>query len=236
MHKKSIVLVEDSREIAMIIKRTVSSYGYHVRTVPDGVKALNEIKELPPHLVLLDIMLPDIDGLDILSEIKKTNYLKHIPVVMVTSVNAKEKIVQAMNLGASDYIVKPINTEIIISKLWKLFNKVSEKEHILSVDNIVDELTKTKISVDARIGALGEMNVSIKSNFIFRRDSQFNLKSRLLSEIGMDSLNVKVLHGSVIHGGQYKCQNQCLPVGTSENDLEKLRKWVKRRIGKGSEE
>ena len=219
----------------MIIKRTVSSYGYHVRSVSDGVKALNEIKELPPHLVLLDIMLPGMDGLEILSEIKKINYLKHIPVVMVTSVNAREKIVQAMQLGASDYIVKPINTEIIISKLWKLFNKISEKEQILKVDNLVDELTKTKISVDARISALGEMKVVIKSNFIFRRDSRFNLKSKLLSEIGLDSLNVKILRGSVVHGGQYKCQNHCLPVGTDENDLEKLRKWVKKRTGERTE-
>ncbi|MDQ5985720.1 MAG: Transcriptional regulatory protein WalR [Syntrophus sp. SKADARSKE-3] len=117
---KRILCVDDEPINLMIIEVNLMAEGYEVYKAEDGSKALQLVKEVKPQLVLLDIMMPGISGIDTLKEIKKID--PHIPVIMVTGVTDETIAKSAIEYGAYDYVTKPIdfsylNTTILVKLL-----------------------------------------------------------------------------------------------------------------------
>lgn len=102
-----ILVVDDEIHIVRLLKKFLVSKTYDVYTATSGWEAIQKIKEVNPHLVLLDIIMPGMGGLDALREIKKIN--PKIAVIMVTAVVDEELAKRALQLGADDYIYKPLN-------------------------------------------------------------------------------------------------------------------------------
>jgi DNA-binding response OmpR family regulator len=102
-----ILIVDDEIEICNALKEYLSIKGYTVETAQDGTRALEKIKDFNPHIVLLDIIMPKIGGIDLLLKIKKIN--PKTGVVMITAVTDESIGRKAMALGAYDYITKPLD-------------------------------------------------------------------------------------------------------------------------------
>ncbi|MDI6736282.1 MAG: sigma-54 dependent transcriptional regulator [bacterium] len=112
-----ILIVDDDKDILRLLSDIIKSEEYGVITASDGRKALKEIMSHSPALVLLDIKLPEMDGLKVLEEIKKID--KNLPVIMLTAYGHIKDAVQAMKLGAFDYITKPFDNEEIMLNIKK---------------------------------------------------------------------------------------------------------------------
>ena len=122
--KHKIALVEDDANIRKMYRMKLELSGYDVLVAEDGAKALDLIKKANPDLVLLDILLPQKDGFEVLKELKdsKDEKVKSIPVIMLSNLSSKEDISEAKKLGASDYFVKAkINPREIIEKVGGFF-------------------------------------------------------------------------------------------------------------------
>jgi len=106
--KKKIALIEDDANIREMYKMKLEMDGYNVVCADDGKKALEVIKKENPSLVLLDILLPEKDGFDVLGEIKNSqdDSVKSIPVIILSNLSNNEDILEAKKLGAIDYLVK----------------------------------------------------------------------------------------------------------------------------------
>ncbi len=104
---KKIVLAEDEAHIARLVIFKLEREGYEVLWAPDGEKALEYVRNSLPDLVILDIMMPVMDGYEVLKNIKEDESLKSIPVIMLTAKGQEPDIVKGFNLGTDDYIVKP---------------------------------------------------------------------------------------------------------------------------------
>ncbi|MGV8057719.1 MAG: response regulator [Smithellaceae bacterium] len=113
-----ILVVDDEIHIVRLLKKFLIAKAYDVYTAINGLEAIQKIKEVNPHLVLLDIIMPGMGGLDTLKEIKKTN--PKIAVIMVTAVVDEELAKRALQLGADDYIYKPLD-------LYDIENRVLAK-------------------------------------------------------------------------------------------------------------
>jgi len=111
MNNKDItILVVDDNELNVdLLSRRLDRDGFSVQTAIDGREALKKMADNPPDLVLLDIMMPIMDGLDVLGEMQEHEGMEQIPVVMVTAKNDPESVNRCLEWGAVDYIVKPIN-------------------------------------------------------------------------------------------------------------------------------
>ncbi|MFA5806655.1 MAG: response regulator, partial [Melioribacteraceae bacterium] len=107
-----ILIVDDDKDMRQLLSDILKSEGYEVRTAESGKKALKEIKVIRPEIVLLDIRLPEMNGIEILKEIKKLN--KSIIVIIITAYGEIQNAVDAMKLGAFDYFTKPFHNEEII--------------------------------------------------------------------------------------------------------------------------
>ena len=102
-----ILVVDDEVEVCNVLKEFLASKDYEVHTALDGSTAISKVKEVRPHIVLLDIIMPGMDGIDVLKEIKAVDHT--IGVIMVTAVADHEVARRAIELGAYDYITKPMD-------------------------------------------------------------------------------------------------------------------------------
>ncbi len=104
---KNILLVEDDRFLSrMYVEKLSEEGGFNVQAVEFGRQALEKIKTIKPDLILLDLLLPDMNGVQILKTIKEDNNLKSIRVLLLTNLNEKDYINEALSLGAEGYLIK----------------------------------------------------------------------------------------------------------------------------------
>lgn len=116
--KMPLVLVVDDQNVMLkIITTILKPKGFDVEVATNGAEALNKLKNCQPELVLLDIDMPVMDGIQTLKAIKEINELSQVPIIMLTSNTDKESFIECRELGAIDYIVKPTNAETLLKKI-----------------------------------------------------------------------------------------------------------------------
>ena len=120
---KRIVAVDDSNVILKTIKSVLSTEEYDLHPFSTGRRALDYLvqKDNKPDLIILDIEMPEMNGYDVLERIKKMDHLKDVPVIFLTANNEKKQVIKAATGGVSDYVIKPIDKEILLKKLHTLF-------------------------------------------------------------------------------------------------------------------
>lgn len=115
--KISILAVDDVALNLLLVKKILQRYNFRIRTADSGVKALEEVAAEKPDLILLDILMPGIDGFEVLSRLKADWNTKDIPVIILSALNSNKDIVRAYEMGAKDYITKPIIIEKLINSV-----------------------------------------------------------------------------------------------------------------------
>jgi len=115
--KKTVFVVEDEEDILELLRFNLTREGYAVAASTNGDDALKAIFRKPPDLVLLDLMLPGMDGLDVCRALKRDPKTAGIPIVMVTAKGEESDIVAGLELGADDYIVKPFSIKVLIARV-----------------------------------------------------------------------------------------------------------------------
>ena len=119
---KKILVVDDEKPISDIIKFNLKKEGYDVYTAYDGEEALQKVEEVNPDLILLDLMLPKIDGLEVAREVRKTH---NMPIIMVTAKDAEIDKVLGLEMGADDYVVKPFSPITLIARIKALHRRAT---------------------------------------------------------------------------------------------------------------
>lgn len=115
MTNHRILLVDDENEFVDTLAERLYLRGYHAETANDGEAALRSIEETPPDLLVLDLKMPGLGGMEVLKEIKRNNL--PIPVILLTGHGSTKEGIEGMKHGAYDYLIKPINIEELIEKI-----------------------------------------------------------------------------------------------------------------------
>ncbi|MEG0288241.1 MAG: response regulator YycF [Carnobacterium sp.] len=111
---KKVLVVDDEKPISDIVKFNLTKEGYDVYTAYDGEEALEKVEEVEPDLIILDLMLPKIDGLEVCREIRKTH---DMPIIMVTAKDSEIDKVLGLELGADDYVTKPFSNRELVARV-----------------------------------------------------------------------------------------------------------------------
>lgn len=129
MPKVKILLVEDDAFLAELYTTKFSEVDYDITVAEDGEQGLEAIKRLKPDLVLLDIVLPRLDGLTVLKTLKETEGLKAIPVILLTNLGQKEDVERGLALGADAYIIKAHFTPTeVVAKIGEILQRRQRDE------------------------------------------------------------------------------------------------------------
>lgn len=144
-----ILLVDDEPDILEIVSYNLSAEGYEVFTAKNGIEGVAKAKKKVPHLIIMDVMMPDMDGIEAVEQIRNTPGLEHIIIAFLTARGEDYSQVAGFDAGADDYITKPIKPKVLVSKVKALLRRVKEEkqvvEDIVKVGHIVINREEYKI-------------------------------------------------------------------------------------------
>ena len=152
MSKSTIVVVEDEEDIYEVVRYNLEKEGFHVHGAISGEIAQQKIKVHQPDLVLLDLMLPGISGLDLCRKLKQQDDTRQIPIIMVTAKTEDADIVAGLELGAEDYITKPFSPRVLIARVRSVLRRqkigVIDESNIINFDGILINPGQHKVSIN----------------------------------------------------------------------------------------
>lgn len=141
-----IYSIEDDEDIALVINKTLSKQGFDVKTYYDGKTFFNDFANVKPNIILLDLMLPDMSGLDILNKIRSDKTNEDIRVIIISAKNLTTEKVLALDSGADDYIEKPFDLLELMSRVEAHARRIRKKD-IIEIGNIVIDVNKRECLV-----------------------------------------------------------------------------------------
>ncbi|MCS6771414.1 MAG: response regulator transcription factor [Kiritimatiellae bacterium] len=125
MAKKRILLIEDDEDIQELVSFHLGKEGYTVQVIASGEAALEAARKSTPDLILLDLMLPGIDGLQVCRNLRGEPKTRHIPIVMLTAKGEETDIVTGLEVGADDYITKPFSPRVLVARIRNVLRRKS---------------------------------------------------------------------------------------------------------------
>ena len=148
MAKKTILVVDDEKDLLDLIEYNLKKEGFEVLKAENGEQGIAIAKESKPDLVLLDIMMPKMDGLEAVEIMRKDDDLKRMPIIFLTARSDEKTEVEGLNKGGDDYITKPISTTKLISRIKAVMRRFDENQESLNKLEVHDlEIDKDRYIV-----------------------------------------------------------------------------------------
>jgi two-component system alkaline phosphatase synthesis response regulator PhoP len=153
MKREKIAVVEDERDILEVIGYNLGREGHRVVTATDGLEALRLIRDEAPDLVLLDLMLPGLDGIELCRRLKADPVTKTIPIIMVTAKGEEADVVLGLGVGADDYVTKPFSPKELVARVKAVLRRGPLKEEAglgerIVRDGVVVDAARFEVRVD----------------------------------------------------------------------------------------
>ncbi len=218
--KGTILIVDDTPTNLRVLAQLLTEYGYRARPVPSGLYALSSLQTALPDLILLDIMMPEMDGYEVCRQLKASETSRNIPVIFISALDDAFDKVKAFAAGGVDYISKPFQTEEVLARvevhlaLRRVQLELHQKNEALAEVNLTLE-----DKVTARTRALAETNASLQAE-IEQRKRHLQEKDRLFELVQQQSEQLRLMTHSLLEAQQD--QRQGLSTGLSQHIQQKL--------------
>ncbi|MCH2134560.1 MAG: response regulator transcription factor [Phycisphaerales bacterium] len=200
--KTPILIVEDEHEIGDLVRLHLHKEGYQTALVESGEAALKYIDRHDVALVVLDLMLPGIDGQEVCRQLKWNERTRHIPIVMLTARGEESDIVSGLELGADDYMVKPFSAKVLIARIRKALSRSQEKP-VTEKAKARTRIGGIEIDGDRYEVRVDEIPVSVTS-------SEFQILSFLASRPGFVRTREQIIEAT--HGPRVVMSNRTVDV------------------------
>lgn len=177
---KKILIIDDEKPISDIIKFNLNKEGYETITAFDGREALKKFEEESPDLIILDLMLPELDGLEVAKEVRKTS---HIPIIMLSAKDSEFDKVIGLEIGADDYVTKPFSNRELLARV---------KAHLRRTENIESAVAEENASTTGSEIVIGDLEIFPDAFVAQKRGEDIELTHR----------EFELLHHLATHMGQ----------------------------------
>ena len=184
MPKDKILIIEDEEDVIELIRYNLVKEGYQVISAVSGEKGLDIALESQPNLILLDLMLPGLDGLEICRILKKNQKTDNIPIIMVTAKGGEADIVAGLELGADDFIPKPFSPRVLLARIKAVLRRVSVKppgdKEVIDLGEIVIDPGRFEVLAGGKIVNLTSTEFALlhflarRPGWVFSRDQIVN--------------------------------------------------------------
>ena len=155
MEKIKILVVEDEAPIQELLQFNLERKKYRVKVLDSGEAALSEVETFKPDLILLDIMLPGADGLEICKRLKSSAHSQHIPIIMLTALCEDADVVTGLELGADDYVTKPFSPRVLLARVKAALRRTPTNARVddpecISIHGISIDAPRHKVEVQGK--------------------------------------------------------------------------------------
>ena len=202
MRKFTILIVDDDERILNFLRLKLNASGYRVLTATNGVEALEQVQAQEPHLVVLDILMPKMDGLETLKELRS---FSAIPVIILTAIGADADRIRGLKLGADDYLPKPFNPDELLARIEAVIRRIEPAERRKTLEPL----------------CLGDITIDFKKHTVTVRDEEkylTRIEWFLLSELAHNAGSLMTYEELLTRtwGPEYR------------DDVPLLRTWISR--------
>jgi DNA-binding response OmpR family regulator len=176
-----ILIVDDNKQITSILEEYAKKEGYTTQIARDGQEAIREFEKINPDIILLDVMMPKMDGFEVCREIRKKS---NVPILMITARGEDFERIMGLDIGADDYIVKPFSPPEVMARVRAILRRLNpgeeKKQSILAVHNLEINLDEYRVSVAGQPVSLTKKEIEIlwtlasNRNRVFSRDHLLN--------------------------------------------------------------
>ena len=173
-----ILLADDEPDILEIISYTLKNDGYEVYTATNGIKAINLAKKIKPHLIILDMMMPEMGGIEACKIIRSDQEIRNTLIVFLSARAEDHSQIKGFSVGADDYIKKPIKPNVLKIKIKSLLRRVSDDEmDIIKIENLIIDKSSYKLKTDGKEITLPRKEFELlfllcsKPGKVFKRES-----------------------------------------------------------------
>lgn len=195
----TILVTDDDPKNLKLMKATLGLMGYRVMACDSGAGALSVIRETPPDLVILDVMMPGMDGFEICKRIKSREGTRQIPVILLTALNDRDSKIKGIESGADDFISKPPDKSELLARIKSLINVKNLNRRLASFENILFSIANTVEAKDrytrGHIRRVADLAVSIGKSFGMAREELESLwVGGILHDIGKIATPLEILN------------------------------------------
>lgn len=180
LRMKRILIIEDDKDIVELVRYNLEKERFQVTAVSDGLSGLAQVRKSPPDLLLLDLMLPKLSGLEICREIRRDTSLNRLPILMVTARGDEADRVVGLELGADDYVTKPFSPRELVARVKALLRRVeppaAEAEKTIEVGKLVIDPSSYRVTRAGKPVPLSTLEfrllyfLAARPNRVFTRD------------------------------------------------------------------
>lgn len=183
--KPRILVVDDEPDTVELIEFNLKGAGYEVVTADDGAEALKKARSTPPDLILLDLMLPELDGLEVCKLLRRHSETAHIPIIMLTAKAAEIDRVLGLELGANDYVTKPFSPRELVLRVKNLLSRragEAEKRDVYHAGDLMVDIPRHTATVEQKPVELTATEFRLLTLLIERR-GRVQSRERLLQDV-----------------------------------------------------
>ncbi len=206
MIQPSVLVVEDEEDIRELLSYNLLKEGYQVAGVASGEDALTTVESKPPDVILLDLLLPGMDGLSVCRKLKASPATQSIPILMLTAKGEEGDIVAGLNLGADDYITKPFSPKVLLARLRAVMRRKTAGDAAAASDGEEPETIQIR---DLGIHP-GRHEVLVRGTRVELTATEFRLLYFLAQRPGWVFTRQQILDG--VHGDNYAITDRAVDV------------------------
>ena len=176
---KRILIVEDDKDIVELVRYNLSNEGFEVSTASDGSSGLAEVRKSAPDLLLLDLMLPKVQGLEVCREIRRNPALNRLPILILTARGEEADRIVGLEMGADDYVTKPFSPRELVARVKALLRRAEPHEAVdrpIEAGQLVIDPSSYRVTRDGKPVALSTLEfrlvyfLAARPNRVFTRD------------------------------------------------------------------
>jgi len=206
MIKSFVLIVEDEEDIRELVSYHLLKEGYQVASVASGEEALSIAEKQSPDLVLLDVMLPGMDGLAVCQRLRSSPKTADIAIMMLTAKSEEADIIRGLNLGATDYVTKPFSPRVLLARVKAVLRR---KQALPTADEDTEECDEV-IEMHGMVIHPGRHEVRIDGNPVTLSSTEFRVLYFLASRPGWVFSRQQILDG--VHGDNYAITDRAVDV------------------------
>ena len=188
MPKGKILIVDDEEDILTLLEYNLQKEGHRTVGVKTGEAALQLVEEENPDLIILDLMLPEIDGLEVCRILKSNEKTSDIPIIMLTAKGEEADIVVGLEIGADDYVTKPFSPRVLLARVKALLRRKTTKgvaEEIIKVENLIIDTGKHLVTVEGSPVSLTSTEFNLL-RFLAQHRGKVFTRNQLLDNVWED--------------------------------------------------
>ena len=199
MAKENILIVDDEEDVLELVRYNLDKNGYSTETATMGEEALTKARAKLPDLVILDLMLPGIDGLEVCRKLKSDTKTQHIPVIMLTAKGEEADIVTGLELGADDYVTKPFSPKVLVARVRRILHRT-----------IARDLEKAPVKIHELTIDPARRQLLIKNKPVDLTFTEFNILYALAKRPGLVFTRYQIV--DALHGDDYLVTDRAVDV------------------------